>query len=139
VHEGCRYAITNQINPTLKVGGNAAGLIDSVKWVVEANASGMLGTPTATGLSSNAAYNNLIHVNFYTPGTSLVNALTPVCGSATANQGGNLVEVAVEGYQHQQITATLFRDPTSLSFVARSSDKLEGNPGSPVPSALTCP
>jgi len=136
VREGCRYAVTNQLQPLKDASGNKYGMIDSVKWVVQKNAMGFLGSKaTDSGYA-------VIQVRFYDPTASLTTALPiPACGSSTAapNWALNLVEVSVENYQEQSLTAPLLRSATPLNFVVRSSDRMEGNPTTGVPSALTCP
>jgi Flp pilus assembly protein TadG len=138
VREGCRYAITNQTQPLKDASGNAYGMIDSVKWVVQRRAVGFLGsTPSDPGYAS-------IQVRFYDPNSSLTTAL-PLpsnCASkvASPNVGGNLVEVSVENFQSPSL-APLLRSAAPLVFVARSSDRMEGNPGSGAPRTFngTCP
>lgn len=72
VREGVRYAITGQTKTGLCQD-------DSVKQIVQANAIGFL---SGTGSST-------MHVHF----------INPVTGAIADNQGGNIVEVSVEGYQ----------------------------------------
>jgi Flp pilus assembly protein TadG len=138
VREGCRYAVTNQTQPLKDAGNKTYGTIDSIKWVVQQRANGFLGsTPTDPGYAA-------IQVRFYDPTASLKNALPmPAnCASAVAapNSGGNLVEVSVENYQATALAAVM-RSATPLSFTARSSDRMEGNPASGVPRTFngTCP
>src|ERR1035441_6616585 len=69
VREGCRYAVTNQVQALTDSNGNAYGLIDSVKWVVQQRAMGFLGsTPTDPGYAT-------IQVRFYDPSVNLAAAL----------------------------------------------------------------
>jgi hypothetical protein len=138
VREGCRYAVTNRTMALTDSNGKAYGMIDSVKYVVQQRAIGFLGsTPAAPEYS-------LIQVRFYDPNSSLTTALPlPAnCASAVAapNAGGNLVEVSVENYQARSLAA-LLRSAGPLNFVARSSDRMEGNPAAGVPRTFngTCP
>jgi Flp pilus assembly protein TadG len=140
VREGCRYAVSNQVQTALKDSSlKSYGVIDSVKWVVQQRAMGFLGsTPTDPGYAA-------IQVRFYDPNSSLTTALPlPAnCASATAapNSAGNLVEVSVESVQSAALTPVLNRNATPLVFTARSSDRMEGNPMTGVPRTFngTCP
>ncbi len=136
VREGCRYAVTNQLLALKDSSGNPYGMVDSVKWVVQNKAMGFLGSK-----STDAGY-SAIQVRFYDPNTSLTTAVAmPAnCASNTPspNLGGNLVEVSVENYQAVAL-APLLRSAAPLNFVARSSDRMEGNPAAGVPKVLTCP
>ena len=139
VREGCRFAVTNAVMPGLKdSSGHASGMIDSVKWVVQQRALGFLGSRQT---ASDPGY-ALIHVRFYTPSGSFSEAPPPTgCTDTTTaapNWGGNLVEVSVENYQHNSLVP-LWHSASPLNFVVRSSDKMEGNPLTGVPPALTCP
>ena len=138
VREGCRYAVTNQTQPLKDVNGKSYGVIDSVKWVVQNKAMGFLGsTTTDPGWST-------IQVRYYDPTSSLTTALPlPAnCASNTAapNWSGNLVEVSVENYQ-ANVLAPVMKSSAALNFVARSSDRMEGNPSSGVPHTFngSCP
>jgi Flp pilus assembly protein TadG len=138
VREGCRYAVTNQTQSLTDANGKVYGATDSIKWVVQQRAMGFLGSK-----STDAGY-ALIQVRYYNPTASLTSAL-PVplnCSSTTAspNVSGNLVEVSVENYLASPM-APLMRSITPLSFTARSSDRMEGNPMSGVPLVFngTCP
>jgi hypothetical protein len=124
VREGCRYAITNQTLKLKDSGGNNYGVIESVKYIVQQRAIGLLGTAT-----SDPRY-GLIHVRFYNPATGLTTEDT----SATRNQGGNIVEVSVEGYNAQNLVPFM---PTFfvISPDARSSDRMEGSPIGTLPAA----
>ena len=134
VREGCRYAVTNQLQALTDSSGNAYGMIDSVKWVVQNKAMGFLGsTATDPGYAS-------IQVRFYDPNTSLTTALAlpPDCTvhRTSPNAGGNLVEVSVENYQAKAL-APLLRSAAPLNFTARSADRMEGNPAAGVPHTFT--
>ena len=138
VREGCRYAITNRLMAMTDANGKSYGMIDSVKYVVQAKAMGFLGSgPTDPGYSA-------IQVRFYDPDTSLTTALAvPVnCADTTPqpNVGGHLVEVSVENYQATAL-APLLRSASPLNFVARSSDRMEGNPAAGAPRTFngSCP
>jgi len=139
VREGCRYAVTNQTQNLKDSNGNTYGVIDSIKWVVQQRAEGLLGhTTTDSGYS-------LIKVRYYDPTSSLTTALTlPTdCANNTGqppNWTGNLVEVSVEGFSASPL-APLLRSAAPLIFTARSSDRMEGNPPSGVPLTFngTCP
>ena len=84
----------------------------------------------------------LIQVRFYDPTGSFSGLPLPAnCAdkaTAAPNWGGNLVEVSVENYQAKPLVA-LMKSGTALNFVARSSDRMEGNPLAGVPKTLTCP
>jgi hypothetical protein len=131
VREGCRYAVTNQTQPLTDANGQAYGVINSIKWVVQQKAIGFLGSKaTDPGYS-------LIQVNYYDPNASLTTplAIPTSCATNTGqppNWGGNLVEVSVQNYQAAPL-APLLRSATPLNFTARSSDRLEANPMSGVP------
>ena len=138
VREGCRFAVTNQLVDLKDASNKQYGMIDSVKWTVQRRAVGFLGsTASDPGYAS-------IQVRFYDPNSSLTTALPlPAnCSSTTAapNKGGNLVEVSVENYQYRSM-APLLRSATPLNFVARSSDRMEGNPAAGAPRTFngTCP
>jgi len=139
VREGCRFAVTNQTVPLKDGNGKAYGLVDSVKWTVQQRAMGFLGsTATDSGYSQ-------ITVRFYDPNSSLTTPLAVPTSCATntgtpPNWGGNLVEVSVENYQAVPLVP-LLRDATPLNFIARSSDRMEGNPPTGVPLTFngTCP
>lgn len=137
VREGCRYAVINQVQALKDSSGNAYGMIDSVKWVVQSKAMGFLGSkPTDPGYAA-------IQVRFYDPSASLTTALPLPANctdktTAAPNWGGNLVEVSVENYQAKALVPIL-RSAAPLNFVARSADRMEGNPMSGVPPTLTCP
>ena len=124
VREGCRFAITNQILAMKDTGGNAYGVVESVKYVVQQRAMGFLG-----GKPTDPAYSK-IHVRFYDPDTSL----TTPDASATPNKGGNIVEVSVEGFVGTNLVPFL---PTffPISPDARSADRIEGNPIGGLPAA----
>ena len=124
VREGCRFAITNQTLSLTDTGGNAYGVIESVKYVVQQRAMGFLGgKPTDPGY-------NYIYVRFYNPSSSLTTPDT----SSTPNQGGNIVEVSVEGFVGKNLVPFL---PTffPISPAARSADRIEGAPIGGIPAA----
>src|ERR1051325_2973340 len=77
VREGVRYAVTSQTIGSL-------GQKDSIRRVVQQNSLGMLATQAGF---------DQIQIRFYTPDT-----FTDISNNPGANLGGNLVEVAVEGY-----------------------------------------
>ena len=139
VREGCRYAVTNRTQNLTDANGNAYGLIDSVKWVVQNRAMGFLGSkPTDPGYAQ-------IQVRFYDANASLVTPLAVPTGCANntgqrPNWSGNLVEVSVENYQSTPFAA-VYKSATPLNFSARSSDRMEGNPSSGVPKTFngSCP
>jgi hypothetical protein len=124
VREGCRFAITNQLLTLKDSGGKNYGVIESVKYIVQQRALGFLGSkPTDSGY-------NYIHVRFYNPASSLTTPDT----SATQNQGGNLVEVSVEGFAGTNLVPYM---PTffPISPDARSADRIEGTPIGGLPAA----
>jgi Flp pilus assembly protein TadG len=140
VREGCRYAVTNQTQALKDAGGNAYGLVDSVKWVVQNRAMGFLGSK-----ATDPAWAT-IQVRFYDPNSSLTTAL-PIAADCTSNSttappnwSGNLVEVSVENYQ-ANVLGSVLKSANPLNFTARSSDRMEGNPASGVPLTFngTCP
>jgi len=106
VREGVRYAITSQV--VTGMGQDA-----SIKSIVQQNAMGLLGG--ATGLA-------LINIQYYLP-----NTLAPVSG-LNSNQGGNIVEVSVQGYSLPPL-GPVFRNPAALSLGAQAYDRMEGSPG----------
>ena len=122
VREGCRYGITNQKLSLKDSGGKNYGLIESVRYIVQHSAMGFLGSKT-----TDAGYNT-IHVRFYNPTSSLTTPDT----SATANQGGNIIEVSVEGFTGTNLVAFM---PAffPVSPDARSADRIEGTPISGLP------
>lgn len=140
VREGARYAVTNQVQAGMKDTSNQAyGMVDSVKYVVQSRAIGFLGSKT-----TDPGY-SLIQVRFYDPTASMTTPLAMPTGctdttTAAPNWAGNLVEVSVENYQ-QKSMGPLLRDATPLNFVARSADRMEGNPIGGVPNTYngTCP
>jgi Flp pilus assembly protein TadG len=139
VREGCRYAVTNQTQSLTDTNGNAYGVIDSIKWVVQERAEGLLGHKT-----TDPGY-SLIQVRYYNPDSSLTTALTLPTDCATntgqpPNWSGNLVEVSVENFSASPL-APLLRSASPLMFTARSSDRVEGNPPTGVPLTFngTCP
>ena len=124
VREGCRYAITNQILQMQDSGGNNYGVIESVKYIVQQRAMGFLGSrPSDPGYQ-------YIHVNYYNPSSSLTSPDT----SSTQNQGGNLVEVSVEGMPAKNLIPFM---PVffPINLAARSSDRVEGTPIGGLPAA----
>jgi Flp pilus assembly protein TadG len=110
VREGVRYAITSQ---TI----TGKGQDDSIKAVVQHNAMGLLS-------GSNAS---LISIQYYLPDT-----LQPVSG-LNSNQGGNVVEVSVRGYNLPPL-GPILRNPAALSIGAQAFDRMEGSPGGMPPS-----
>jgi len=101
VREGVRYAITGQNKP-----GPCQD--DSIKKIVQTNAIGFLTSSSASGY---------IHVHF----------INPVTGTVTNNQGGNIVEVSVEGYQFNPWAPFLsLRSPVNIW--ARAYDVMEQIP-----------
>ncbi|HZT30435.1 MAG TPA: TadE/TadG family type IV pilus assembly protein [Bryobacteraceae bacterium] len=106
VREGVRYAVTSQTATGL-------GQKDSIKQVVQQNALGMLAGQS--GLDK-------IQVRFYTPET-----FTDVSDDPGANAGGNLVEVAVEGFSWLPLMP-LMRSNSALSMAARAMDRMEASP-----------
>jgi hypothetical protein len=124
VREGCRYAVTNQVLSMQDSGGNNYGVIESVKYIVQTRAMGFLG-----GQPTDAGY-QYIHVRYYNPSSSLTTPDT----SATQNQGGNLVEVSVEGLPARNLVPFM---PVffQISMSARSSDRVEGTPITGLPPA----
>src|SRR5580698_4239366 len=111
VREGVRYAITSQ---TMTGMGQDA----SIKTVVQQNAMGLLSGTTGVAL---------IDVQYYLP-----NTLQPVSGVAS-NQGGNIVEVSVQGYSLPPL-GPILRNPAPLSLGAQAFDRMEGSPGGVPPS-----
>jgi Flp pilus assembly protein TadG len=138
VREGSRFAITNQTLPMKDANNQAYGLIDSVKWTVQHRAMGFLGSkPTDPGYAN-------IKVRFYDPTKSLTTELAVgtdcTFNGQTPNWAGNIVEVSVENYQANTLSAIL-KAATPFNLTARSSDRMEGNPSSGVPLTFngTCP
>jgi Flp pilus assembly protein TadG len=111
VREGVRYAVTGQVS-------GALGQVASIEAVVQTQALGLLKSQSAT-----------LTVHFLNPST-----LADLGTSAGANQGGNIVEVEVSGYQFQPL-APLFRSSASIAFNVTAADVLEGSPGG-IPPAI---
>lgn len=124
VREGCRYAVTNQVLPLKDTGGSTYGVIESVKYIVQHRAMGLLGTQT-----TDPGY-QYIQVNYYNPSSSLTNPDT----SSTRNRGGNVVEVSVIGVPGQNLIPFM---PAffPITLYARSSDRVEGTPIGGLPAA----
>ena len=106
VREGVRYAITSQ---TMTGMGQDA----SIKTIVQQNAMGLLSGSTGAAL---------VTIQYYLP-----NTLQPVSG-LDSNQGGNIVEVYVQGYSLPPL-GPILRNPAALSLGALSFDRMEGSPG----------
>jgi Flp pilus assembly protein TadG len=124
VREGCRYAVTNQVLLLQDTGGNNYGVIESVKYIVQQRAMGLLGSkPTDPGYQ-------YIHVNYYSPSSSLTSPDT----SSTQNRSGNLVEVSVVGVPGTNLIPFM---PVffPINLAARSSDRVEGAPIGGLPPA----
>ncbi len=101
VREGVRYGVTGQTS-----GNN--GQIASIKAVAVSQAMGLLSGSQADTLS----------VTFLNPGT-----LT----ATTSNNGGNIVQVSVTGYQVAPL-APLLRPATALTVSVTAADVIEGSP-----------
>jgi Flp pilus assembly protein TadG len=117
VREACRFAVTNQTMALTDTSGKSYGVIESARYIVQKRAMGFLGSKTTdTGYS-------FIHVRYYNPSSSFTTPDT----SATANQGGNIVEVSVEGFIGTNLVAFM---PSffPISPDARSADRIEGTP-----------
>jgi Flp pilus assembly protein TadG len=120
VREGCRFGITYQ---TTYKGTVYASQTAVIKAVVQDNAMGFLNG--ATGAS-------LINVKYYLP----VSPFTDVTGTASANRDGNIIEVLIQGYNHNWIVPIawtygpksfqLTKNPLTIS--AASADRLETLP-----------
>lgn len=108
VREGTRYGVTYQI---------VAGMCQdaSIKEVVKNSAMGFL-----TGRDS------MIKVRYFDPVT-FTEIATP-----NANSAGNVIEVAVEGYDHHYM-APLYWSSQALTINVRSSDRMEGMPANGAP------
>ena len=107
VREGVRYAVTGRTQTGL-------GQDDSIKGVVKANALGFLNDP---------ANDEKIIIEYYAAD-----------GSATAaNDPGNLVMVAVEGYPIDSVVQNpLFALGNPITLTVRVVDKMEPFPVTPV-------
>jgi Flp pilus assembly protein TadG len=112
VHEGVRYAVTGQVSGNL-------GQLASIEAVVQTQSLGLLAGSQAGTLT----------VHFLDPAS-----LADLGTSSGVNQGGNLVEVDVTGYQIAPL-APLLRSGTAIPVNVSAADKLEGSPGG-VPPAL---
>jgi len=108
VREGVRYAVTYQLKPGMQHDA-------SIKAVVQDNASGFLAGTTGA---------NKIQIYYFVPDT-----LAPTM----VNAPGNIVEIAVEGFQWGWM-APLLRSGTPLTINVRSSDRMEG-----LPAGMTAP
>jgi hypothetical protein len=64
----------------------------------------------------------LITIQYYLP-----NTLAPVSG-LDSNQGGNIVDVYVQGYSLPPL-GPILRNPAPLSLGAQAFDRMEGSPG----------
>ena len=106
VREGVRYAITSQTMA-------GKGQDDSIKTVVQQNAMGLLAGEDRLAL---------ISVQYYLP-----NTLQEVSG-LNSNQGGNIVEVSVQGYSLPPL-GPILRNPAPLSLSVQAYDRMEGSPG----------
>jgi Flp pilus assembly protein TadG len=106
VREGARYAVTGQVSGGL-------GQVASIEGVVKAQALGLLNGSQAPTLS----------VHFLNPST-----LADLGTAAGVNQGGNIVQVEVSGYQFQPL-APLFRSSASIAFNVTAADVIEGSSG----------
>lgn len=123
VREGCRYAVTNRVLALKDTSGSNYGVIESVKYIVQQRAIGLLGKqPTDPGYQ-------YIQVNYYNPSSSLTSPDT----SSTRNQGGNVVEVSVVGVPGPSLIPFTVFFPITL--YARSSDRVEGTPIGGLPAA----
>ena len=111
VREGVRYAVTGQVS-------GALGQVASIEAVVKKQALGLLNSQSAT-----------LTVHFLNPST-----LADLGTAAGANQGGNIVEVEVTGYQFKPL-APLFRSSASIAFNVTAADVIEGSSGG-VPPAI---
>ena len=120
VREGCRFGITYQ---TTYAGTAYASQTAAIKAAVQANAMGFLNG--ASGLS-------MINVKYYLP----VSPFTEVTGTPGANKDGNVLEVSIQGYNHNWIAPiSWFYGPTTFQFTqnaltisAVSADRLESLP-----------
>jgi hypothetical protein len=112
VREGVRFAVTSRTLP-------GKGHIDSIKTVVQTNAMGILnGSP------------DKIKVRFYSP-----DDLTETT-SEGANEGGNLVEVAVEDFAWAPLIP-VGRSKGATRLSARSLDRMEPSPPGGPPGLYT--
>ena len=102
--EGVRYAVT---------GRTATGLGQdaSIRAVVQKNAMGFL--DGASGASK-------IYIRYYNPDTLV---------ETQSNEGGNIVEVSVEGYTWNWVAPIMRSATPALPVLARSSDRVEFSPG----------
>jgi Flp pilus assembly protein TadG len=106
VREGVRYAVTSQTMTGM-------GQKDSIKTVVQQSALGLLAHQQGF---------DKIQIRFYTPDT-----FTDISNNVGANSGGNLVEVAVEGFSWLPLLP-LLRSHKAMSMSARSMDCMEASP-----------
>ena len=113
VHEGVRYAVTSRVSGGL-------GHVASIKAIVQNESLGLLTVSQA---------NTLVSVHFLDPVT-----LTDLGNGAGANQGGNLVEIAITGYSIAPL-APLLRSGDGIPVTVKAADKMEGSPGG-VPPAM---
>jgi hypothetical protein len=106
VREGVRYAATYQLKPS-------KCQVESVKQVVQDSAMGFLSGSRA----------DLIKVRFFNPEADVSGNYTEVV--AGGNAVGNIVEVSVEGYNHNWLVPLYWgKDPMRVNV--RSADRLEG-------------
>jgi hypothetical protein len=112
VREGVRYAVTSKTR-------SGYGHKDSVRQLVQSRAPFLL---------RGVAGWNLIHVRFFTPDT-----LTDVSTATGGNAGGNLVQVSVEGYSHENLLPGLLTRLTPIAMSADAWDRMEASPASGAP------
>lgn len=130
VRIGVRYGVTNPV--AADGSGNTpdgACLTESVKARVQASAMGLL--KGASGLSK-------IKVNYYLPpAPNSTDPVTLVSGLSSANAGGNIMVVSVEGYSATLLVPIVMsgwaeRSITSpLIYTVRSADRIEPSRNQP--------
>jgi Flp pilus assembly protein TadG len=97
VREGVRYAVTGQ-------------QVSSITSTVQTQALGFLNSQLTT-----------LSVRFLNPST-----LADITANPGANQGGNIVEVDVTGFQFSPL-APLFTSAASITFNVSAADVIEGS------------
>jgi hypothetical protein len=106
VREGVRFAVTSRVFENTNHD-------QSIKRVVQSYALGLLSGDRGS----------LIAIRYYDPGT---------LNETNQNRAGNIVEVSVDGYPLSPMAAVL-RSASPINMTARSSDRMESQPGGIAP------
>jgi len=121
VHYALRYGVTvtktQASSPgSTTCGGNNSDLVSMVKYCVQQNSMGILGSTTAL---------SYIHVNFYVPGSGA----PTLNNGAGGNQPGNIMQVSVDKYPLPALIPRFFTwatsDTAATSVTAIAADEIE--------------